>query len=157
MRVEGRAWVFGDDISTDLLYPQVAYSLPIAEAAQLVFSAIRPGWADLVEPGDLVVGGENFGTGSSRPAVALLKRGSVECGGTTLLVLDPRTARTRVVAIHAHGYSSSRRLPTLVSQQRPGANAPISFLENVVRERRVRGVDGLPSVPASAGRALRRA
>ena len=74
MLVEGRTWLFGDDISTDLLYPQVAYALPLAEAAKQVFSANRPGWSDEVKTGDIVVGGRNFGTGSSRPAVALLKQ-----------------------------------------------------------------------------------
>ena len=73
MVVEGRIWTFGDDISTDLLYPQRAYALPLEEAAQLVFSANRPGWSEEVEPGDIVVGGSNFGMGSSRPAVALLR------------------------------------------------------------------------------------
>ena len=73
MVVEGRVWKFGDDISTDLLYPQTAYSLPLDEAAKLVFSANRPGWSEAVEPGDIVVGGVNFGMGSSRPAVALLR------------------------------------------------------------------------------------
>ena len=73
MQREGRVWTFGDDISTDLLYPQVAYSVPLAEAAKLVFSANRPGWSKLVEPGDVIVGGQNFGMGSSRPAVALLR------------------------------------------------------------------------------------
>lgn len=74
MEREGRVWVFGDDISTDLLYPQVAYSLPLDEAARKVFSANRPGWSDEVEAGDIIVGGRNFGIGSSRPAVALLRR-----------------------------------------------------------------------------------
>lgn len=73
MRLEGRVWKFGDEISTDLLYPQVAYALPIEEAAKLVFRANRPGWSDLVEPGDVIVGGRSFGMGSSRPAVALLR------------------------------------------------------------------------------------
>ena len=73
MVVEGRIWTFGDDISTDLVYPQRAYALPLEEAARLVFSANRPGWSDEVEPGDIVVGGTNFGMGSSRPAVALLR------------------------------------------------------------------------------------
>jgi 3-isopropylmalate/(R)-2-methylmalate dehydratase small subunit len=71
--VEGRAWVVGDDVSTDLLYPRVAYALPLEEAAKLVFRANRPGWSELVEEGDVIVGGRNFGMGSSRPAVALLR------------------------------------------------------------------------------------
>ena len=73
MVIEGRVWIFGDDISTDLLYPQTAYSLPLDKAAKLVFSANRPGWSSQVEPGDIIVGGQNFGMGSSRPAVVLLR------------------------------------------------------------------------------------
>ncbi len=73
MRAEGRAWVFGDGINTDLLYPQAAYGLPTEEAARMVFRANRPGWADLVEPGDIIVGGRDFGMGSSRPASTLLR------------------------------------------------------------------------------------
>jgi 3-isopropylmalate/(R)-2-methylmalate dehydratase small subunit len=40
----------------------------------MVFSSNRPGWVDLVRPTDLIVAGRNFGTGSSRPGAALLKR-----------------------------------------------------------------------------------
>ena len=74
MKVEGRTWVFGDDISTDLLYPQVAYSMDPDEAPQAVFRANRPGWSAQVEAGDIIVGGRNFGMGSSRPAAVLLRR-----------------------------------------------------------------------------------
>ncbi len=74
MLIEGRVWTFGHDISTDLLYPQSAYRLPVDEAATLVFEANRPGWSTLMRPGDIVVGGRNFGMGSGRPAPALLRR-----------------------------------------------------------------------------------
>ena len=73
LEIEGKVWLFGDNISTDLLYPQVAFGQPIAEAAKLVFRANRPGWVDLVEPGDVIVAGMNFGMGSARPAAPLLK------------------------------------------------------------------------------------
>ena len=74
MIVEGRAWVFGDDINSDLLYPQAAFGLPLDEAVRYVFRANRPGWVDLVQPGDIIVGGRNFGMGSARTAGALLRR-----------------------------------------------------------------------------------
>ena len=73
MRLEGKAWVFGDDINSDLLYPQAAFPLPLAEAARMVFRANRPGWSDEVQPGDLIVAGRNFGMGSARTAGALLR------------------------------------------------------------------------------------
>lgn len=74
MIVEGRAWLFGDDVNSDLLYPQAAFGLPLDEAVRYVFRANRPGWVDLVEPGDLIVGGRSFGMGSARTAGALLRR-----------------------------------------------------------------------------------
>ena len=70
---EGRAWVFGDDIDTDVMFPGKALRLPIEEGAQLAFDGVRPGWAALARPGDVVVGGANFGTGSARPVAAVLK------------------------------------------------------------------------------------
>lgn len=71
MIVTGRAWVFGDEINTDDMYPGRAMGLPIAEASTYMFDATRPGWPELVKPGDIVVAGQNFGIGSSRPVAEL--------------------------------------------------------------------------------------
>jgi 3-isopropylmalate/(R)-2-methylmalate dehydratase small subunit len=72
--VEGRVWVFPQpNLNTDLIMPSAAFRLPREEQVKLVFSANRPGWADGVRPGDLLVGGRNFGTGSSRPGAELLR------------------------------------------------------------------------------------
>lgn len=71
LHVTGRAWVFGDDINTDDMYPGFAMRLPIAEAARHMFNATRPDWPDLVRPGDIVVAGRNLGLGSSRPVPLL--------------------------------------------------------------------------------------
>jgi 3-isopropylmalate/(R)-2-methylmalate dehydratase small subunit len=72
--IEGRAWVFGDSVDTDNMYPGFAMKLPLDEAAKHVFYDLRPGWTDAVEPGDIVVGGKNFGMGSSRPVAQLFKQ-----------------------------------------------------------------------------------
>lgn len=72
-KVEGRTWVFPDNINTDLIMPHAAFTLPQPEQLKLVFSANRPGWSGLVKAGDIIVGGKNFGTGSSRPGAMLLK------------------------------------------------------------------------------------
>jgi 3-isopropylmalate/(R)-2-methylmalate dehydratase small subunit len=72
-RITGRAWVFGDGVDTDAMYPGYAMKMDIPEAAQHVFYALRPGWTDEVVPGDLVVAGRNFGIGSSRPVAALMR------------------------------------------------------------------------------------
>jgi 3-isopropylmalate/(R)-2-methylmalate dehydratase small subunit len=88
MIVEGRAWVFGDDINSDLLYPQAAFGLPLDEAVRYVFRANRPGWVDLVQPGDIIVGGRNFGMGSARTAGALLRKlGIVACAADSFASL----------------------------------------------------------------------
>ena len=74
MIVTGKVWKFGDDINTDLIFPHTAFRVSEEEQAKLVFSDNRPGWSALVEKGDLIVAGKNFGTGSSRPGAMLLKR-----------------------------------------------------------------------------------
>jgi 3-isopropylmalate/(R)-2-methylmalate dehydratase small subunit len=67
----GTVWVFGDSLDTDAMYPGFAIKMDPAEAAKQVFYEVRPGWADEVSPGDIVVAGKNFGIGSSRPVSAL--------------------------------------------------------------------------------------
>jgi 3-isopropylmalate/(R)-2-methylmalate dehydratase small subunit len=74
MKIIGKVWKFGDDINTDLIFPHTAFRVSPEEQAKLVFSDNRPGWSESVGPGDLIVAGKNFGTGSSRPGAALLKR-----------------------------------------------------------------------------------
>jgi 3-isopropylmalate/(R)-2-methylmalate dehydratase small subunit len=75
----GRVWKFGDDISTDLLMPgDVAAGRrhdPEGRRAQFLacMRANRPGWAEQVVPGDLLIAGHNFGCGSSRPAQRILR------------------------------------------------------------------------------------
>ena len=67
LQLEGTAWVFGDDINTDLILPGAAFLLPVEEQVKYCFSANRPGWIDEMQPGDIVVAGRNFGLGSARP------------------------------------------------------------------------------------------
>lgn len=72
--IEGRAWVFGDSVDTDNMYPGFAMKLPLEEAARHVFYDMRPGWTDEVAAGDIVIAGRNFGIGSSRPVAQLFKQ-----------------------------------------------------------------------------------
>jgi 3-isopropylmalate/(R)-2-methylmalate dehydratase small subunit len=71
--ITGRAWVVGDSITTDAMYPAFAMKLPVQEAARHIFYELRPGWADQARPGDIVIAGRNFGLGSSRPVAALFR------------------------------------------------------------------------------------
>ncbi len=65
-----RAWVFGDDIDTDALAPGAYMKRPINELASHCMEALAPDFAGSVRPGDIVVGGRNFGMGSSREQAA---------------------------------------------------------------------------------------
>ena len=62
----GRAWVFGDDIDTDVLAPGIYMKGPIEEMARHCLESLAPAFASDVREGDVVVGGRNFGIGSSR-------------------------------------------------------------------------------------------
>ncbi len=68
MKVEGRAWKFGDGISTDHIAPGRLFHLRsnLPELAKHCLEDARPEFAGQVQPGDVVVGGRNFGQGSSR-------------------------------------------------------------------------------------------
>jgi len=71
--ITGRVWVFGDHVDTDVMYPAKHFHLAPEQAVQYLFDGVRPGWAAGVTPGDLVVGGTNFGVGSARPVGSLLR------------------------------------------------------------------------------------
>lgn len=64
---QGKVWKLGDDIDTDIILPTEYLVFPtIAEMKPYAFSPLRPELAAKIEPGDIIVGGENFGCGSSR-------------------------------------------------------------------------------------------
>jgi 3-isopropylmalate/(R)-2-methylmalate dehydratase small subunit len=71
--IAGRVWKFGDNINTDLMLPGQLLLATEEEQRRAVFSANRPGWVDQVQPGDIIVGGRNYGMGSSRPAARSLR------------------------------------------------------------------------------------
>jgi len=79
MKFRARVWKFGDNINTDLILPIQAFYLTPQEQTRFVFHANRPGWVDQVQPGDIIVGGKNFGMGSSRPAARSLKNLGLGC------------------------------------------------------------------------------
>ncbi len=66
--LKGRSWKFGDDISTDLIAPGRLFHLRtnLPELAKHVLEDADPEFPSKVQKGDFVVGGSNFGLGSSR-------------------------------------------------------------------------------------------
>jgi 3-isopropylmalate/(R)-2-methylmalate dehydratase small subunit len=70
----GRAFVFGENIDTDVLAPGHLMKLTPAELAEHCLEAVDPTFATSVRPGDFVVAGRNFGLGSSREQAAVSLR-----------------------------------------------------------------------------------
>jgi 3-isopropylmalate/(R)-2-methylmalate dehydratase small subunit len=69
-----RAWVLGDNVDTDAIVPGRYMKFGIDEIAPHCLETLVPAFAGTVKPGDFVVGGRNFGAGSSREqAPAALK------------------------------------------------------------------------------------
>ena len=80
MILKGKVWKFGDDISTDLIAPGRLFHLRsnLPELAKHVLEDADPTFAQKVQKGDFVVGGNNFGLGSSREhAPAIIKLAGV--------------------------------------------------------------------------------
>ncbi len=81
MVFKGRAWKFGDDISTDHIIPGRFYHLRsnLDELTKHVFDDIAPGFYEKISKGDIIVAGRNFGLGSSREhAPLIIKRAGID-------------------------------------------------------------------------------
>ena len=68
MTLTGKAWKFGDSISTDHIAPGRYFHLrtDLPELAKHVLEDANQDFASSMAPGDFVVAGRNFGLGSSR-------------------------------------------------------------------------------------------
>lgn len=67
MLLKGNTWKFGNDIDTDAIIPaRYLNTADPKELAKYVMEDATPGFAQMVKPGDILIGGKNFGCGSSR-------------------------------------------------------------------------------------------
>ena len=67
MKLRGKVHVFGDNVDTDVIIPGRYCNLTEAkELAAHCLEDLDPSFVKRVNPGDLLVAGENFGCGSSR-------------------------------------------------------------------------------------------
>lgn len=76
MTLRGKAWKFGDDIDTDVIIP-ARYLVTTApkELASHCMEPLDPEFPRKVKPGDVIVGGKNFGCGSSREHAPIAIKG----------------------------------------------------------------------------------
>jgi len=66
--ISGRVWKYGNNVNTDFIIPGRYLKLTITEAAAHIMEGIDPNFVRQASPGDVIVGGSNFGCGSSREA-----------------------------------------------------------------------------------------
>lgn len=68
--IKGKVWKFGDNVNTDGIFPPKYFSLDPDKIKKGLMKGIRQDFTEKVKPGDIIVGGENFGCGSSREVYA---------------------------------------------------------------------------------------
>ncbi len=67
MRVKGKAWNYGDDINTDFILPGIYLELTDPdELGKHAMEGLDTEFVKKVQQGDIIIGGRNFGLGSSR-------------------------------------------------------------------------------------------
>ena len=72
--MKGKVWKFGDAISTDHIIPGRYFYLRsnLPELSKHILEYERPGFSEMVSPGDFIVAGHNLGLGSSREHAAIV-------------------------------------------------------------------------------------
>ena len=81
MILEGRIWIFENNIDTDaIIAARYLSTVDPQELAKHLMEDIRPDFPGLVKKGDIIVAGSNFGCGSSREHAPLAIKGAgVSC------------------------------------------------------------------------------
>lgn len=124
----GRIWVFGDNVNTDVIFPgKYTYTLKDpAEIAAHALEDLKPEFAAQVQPGDVVVGGSNWGCGSSREqAVTCLSYAGVQAviARSFSRIYYRNALNNGLLAIEC---------PEFVDQAREGQRASISLEQSVI-------------------------
>jgi len=71
--MKGKVWKFGNDVDTDQIIPSQYLLLPtVEEMKQYTFEPLDREFASKINAGDVIVAGENFGSGSSREQAPLV-------------------------------------------------------------------------------------
>ncbi len=77
MMVRGRAHKFGDDLDTDVIIPaRYLVTTDPKALAEHCMEGVDPEFPGKVKPGDIVVAGKNFGSGSSREHAVIALQGA---------------------------------------------------------------------------------
>jgi 3-isopropylmalate/(R)-2-methylmalate dehydratase small subunit len=81
LKAKGKSWKFGDDVNTDEIIPaRYLNTSDPDELARHCMEDSSPGFMDKISDGDIIVGGSNFGCGSSREhAPIAIKAARISC------------------------------------------------------------------------------
>ncbi len=81
MKINGKAWKFGNDVDTDAIIPaRYLNTIDPAILAAHCMEDADPKFASSMAPGDVIAAGKNFGCGSSREhAPIAIKAAGVSC------------------------------------------------------------------------------
>lgn len=81
MTLRGRVWKYGNNVDTDVIMPgRYCHMTDAKELAKHTLEDLDPSFVKEVKPGDVVVGGNNFGCGSSREVAPVgIKTVGVSC------------------------------------------------------------------------------
>jgi len=81
MKLKGKVFKYGDNVDTDVIIPaRYLNSIDPENLAAHCMEDIDENFADAVSEGDIIVGGKNFGSGSSREHAPLaIKYAGVSC------------------------------------------------------------------------------
>jgi 3-isopropylmalate/(R)-2-methylmalate dehydratase small subunit len=81
MKLKGRAWVYGDNVDTDVIIPaRYLNTSDEKELAKHCMEDIDEDFVKKIKPGDMIVAGYNFGSGSSREhAPIAIKASGISC------------------------------------------------------------------------------
>jgi 3-isopropylmalate/(R)-2-methylmalate dehydratase small subunit len=81
----GKAHVFGDNVDTDRIIPgKYTKTLDLSDLAAHVLEDLDPEFHTRVQPGDILVAGDNFGAGSSREQAPL----AIQAAGVSVVVAN---------------------------------------------------------------------
>lgn len=129
MVIRGRVWKYGDDVNTDVIFPgKYTYTLTDPEEiAEHALEDLDPDFASQVQAGDIVVGGKNWGCGSSR-----------EQAVTSLVYAGVGAVVAKSFARIFYRNAINQGLPALVCPPavdalQPGETIEIDLEENVIR------------------------
>ena len=82
--IRGRVYKFGDNINTDMINPAQYMELSMEVMIAHAMEGSDPDFSKKVRPGDILVVGKNFGSGSSRETAPMVIQGS----GISLIIAE---------------------------------------------------------------------